>query len=313
MPTKAEYARQKARLGPEGMRAIYKYNGSWKKSNKTAVNKSARESLVQRLTRIKANAAKKGREYAWNLTDEEAYAMMCGSCVYCGITPAASTIARGQKVRCKATEYNSDPLETHPSPFADTPVTLNGIDRLDNNSPAGYCPENTVSCCERCNMTKGCLDALTHLRRCTHNSLLAQGLHTSIDPEIWYDAKRSTDYASSVKSAAVRNMPFELTEEEFTALKHDSCAFCGRPNTTTHTNGVDCDHNKTGYTLENCQACCWECNSAKKALASAQYLEVCHRTYHNSTKTLVTLRNKQPMVRWTRVASKPRTLSCPAI
>jgi len=291
------------------MRAIYKYNTSWKKSNKTAVNQSARESLVQRLTRIKANAAKKGREYAWTLTDEEAYAMMCGSCFYCGITPASSTIARGYKARCKATEYKVDPLETRPSPFADAPVSLNGIDRLDNNSVAGYCPENTVSCCERCNMTKGCLDALTHIQRCTHNSLVARGLPSLIHQDIWQNTIRSTDYASSVKSAAVRNMPYELTEDQFMQLKQGPCAFCGRPSTSTHTNGVDCDHNKTGYILDNCQACCWECNSAKKALTSAQYLEVCHKTYCNSARALDTLKNKQPMVRWTRVASKPRCVN----
>lgn len=78
------------------------------------------------------------------------------------------------------------------------------------------------------------------------------------------------------KSKAVKdNMPFEITEIEFSNLIKNNCFYCDtepsqkiimnrKKDNILIYNGVDRKYDKLGYTADNCVACCWICNQAKK-------------------------------------------------
>jgi len=77
------------------------------------------------------------RNLQFNLSFEEAKYFFDGNCFYCGCKPAQ--IWKGNKRK-----------------FVDTSGFMyNGIDRINNN--IGYVMENCVSCCGRCNFSKGTL------------------------------------------------------------------------------------------------------------------------------------------------------------
>lgn len=82
------------------------------------------------------------RKIEWDLSDDEAFDLFCGDCVYCGDPP--SSVA-------KATASN---------------FMYNGIDRVD--SKLGYSFENCVSCCKHCNFAKSDFevdDFLMHIKK----------------------------------------------------------------------------------------------------------------------------------------------------
>ena len=89
-------------------------------------------------------------------------------------------------------------------------------------------------------------------------------------------------------SAKKRSINFELTNEEFKNLIYTDCYFCGEnPNRQFPTikknnsrpyngfifvNGIDRLDAKTGYTKNNCVACCEICNKAKRDLSLLEFL-----------------------------------------
>lgn len=77
---------------------------------------------------IKLSAKRRG--YAWELSREEALALMESNCDYCGVRPGNT---------CRGAEFNG---EFHYS----------GIDRKDNSR--GYVSGNVVPCCIDCNKAK---------------------------------------------------------------------------------------------------------------------------------------------------------------
>jgi len=76
----------------------------------------------------------------------------------------------------------------------------------------------------------------------------------------------SGTYEQYSKSAETRNIPFEITKQEFSGFIQQSCYICKKPNNKTHRNGIDRYDNSIGYILENCRTCCGECNYMKHTL-----------------------------------------------
>lgn len=73
----------------------------------------------------KSRAKKDGKP--WSLSKEYCRALFAGNCHYCGSPPA-----------CQINGW-----------------MYNGIDRMNNDKSVGYCVENAVSCCYKCNVSKG--------------------------------------------------------------------------------------------------------------------------------------------------------------
>lgn len=99
------------------------------------------------LDSYKRNAEK--RNYDWDISDEKAFELFSGDCVFCNSPPATTT--------------KRDRLYGE--------FTYNGIDRINNN--LGYIAENVQSCCKICNIGKGTVtpkEWIEHCKRVANNN-----------------------------------------------------------------------------------------------------------------------------------------------
>lgn len=94
------------------------------------------------------------------------------------------------------------------------------------------------------------------------------------------------------KSAKLRNLSWELTDEETFELLNKNCHYCGEPpslvskrcktfNGNFIHNGIDRINNNVGYTKENCVSCCKKCNYAKRNLGYLEFKELIKKIYEN--------------------------------
>lgn len=93
-------------------------------------------------------------------------------------------------------------------------------------------------------------------------------------------------HSAYVGNAKRRNLPFELSKEEFASIAGRPCHYCGAPAVTTgsyagHTDyreyafpatGVDRKDPSLGYTLSNCVPACTTCNLAKQSMTYDEFL-----------------------------------------
>lgn len=79
------------------------------------------------------------------------------------------------------------------------------------------------------------------------------------------------------RGARSRDLPFELTEGQFSAIvtNKDGCVYCGKQSTDTKILGIDRIDNDKGYTKDNAMPCCWWCNRAKGTIAASEFVEHC--------------------------------------
>lgn len=139
-----------------------------------------------------------------------------------------------------------------------------GIDRMDNK--IGYTIENSVPCCFPCNRMKHTLTTEAFINKCyaiynyyTHSKSFGNALH-SLFP--CFISKANESYIE-YKTKASKRHEFELTPEEYEALRKGICYLCGTFNTQSHNNGIDRKHNEIGYILSNSNTCCGSCNLLK--------------------------------------------------
>jgi hypothetical protein len=143
-------------------------------------------------------------------------------------------------------------------------VKRNSIDRMVNS--IGYTSENSVSCCEKCNYMKKCLDARTFVDRCCQISLMHFGIGRPCHH--WTENK----FISYERYQQMLKTDFQLTEEEYYKIRENSCSYCGRPSTDNHSNGIDRIDSKIGYIADNCVSCCGDCNISKSTLSPNEFI-----------------------------------------
>src|SRR5207237_7336925 len=83
------------------------------------------------------------------------------------------------------------------------------------------------------------------------------------------ESSRNYVVAKYKKNAAIRNIPFYLTDEEACELFAGECAYCGRALSNCRIsdrshgefryNGIDRVDNNKGYTSDNCVSFCCDC------------------------------------------------------
>jgi hypothetical protein len=132
---------------------------------------------------------------------------------------------------------------------------FNGIDR--KHQTAGYLLNNCVSCCQMCNYIKGSLSEQTFIKRAIH---IVDG---QLYAECFSNHKR-TPYDGYKERALKKKFDFTITEDDFHNITSKSCYLCGKQNSELHSNGLDRVDSSKGYTLDNLQSCCGECNYMKK-------------------------------------------------
>jgi hypothetical protein len=80
-----------------------------------------------------------------------------------------------------------------------------------------------------------------------------------------------------------RNLEFNITKEEFTAISQKNCFYCGLPPNKVFKakkvyfgefvyNGLDRLDNNIGYNLNNIVPCCFRCNRMKSNLSIEEFL-----------------------------------------
>jgi hypothetical protein len=70
-------------------------------------------------------------------------------------------------------------------------------------------------------------------------------------------------YASYRSRAEKKELEFAITNDNYKSIILQDCYLCGKKSTETNTNGIDRVDNTIGYTVDNCKACCKECNHMK--------------------------------------------------
>jgi hypothetical protein len=101
------------------------------------------------------------------------------------------------------------------------------------------------------------------------------------------EAARRELLANYKRAARVRNLVWEISNDEFTALINSNCEYCGIPPTRSayggvfngkiFYNGIDRLDSKVGYTTANTVAACFKCNRAKNVMNKQEFLEWIHR------------------------------------
>lgn len=131
----------------------------------------------------------------------------------------------------------------------------------------------------------------TRQRNSAIRQLLSMGVDISVFKEVW--DKRLEDvehvYRKYKRDAELtRNIYFELTLDEFEAIVLNNCYYCdsvpGRQyDRTKHVkmNGVDRKNSKIGYVLDNCVACCTECNIMKQKMSVKEFWLHIEKIYLN--------------------------------
>lgn len=91
-----------------------------------------------------------------------------------------------------------------------------------------------------------------------------------------YKTNFTTRLISYKRGAKVRNLNFELSDDEARSLMNENCFYCGyKP--ADELNGIDRMDNKRGYEPQNCVPCCGSCNIGKHAKSPAEFIDWCKR------------------------------------
>ena len=85
------------------------------------------------------------------------------------------------------------------------------------------------------------------------------------------------------KNAERRDLPFELTKEQFRELTQKSCHYCGVMHSKNQKgflyNGIDRVDNTKGYVIDNVVPCCFTCNISKARMTVEDFLSWIERVH----------------------------------
>lgn len=168
---------------------------------------------------------------------------------------------------------------------------VNGIDRL--NSSLDYTKSNCVSCCSKCNFMKGTILSNNFIKICKHiakyNNMIEDKTF-KLDYTL-FESSKNPKYKTYLKGANIRNISFNLSEEQFLNILLNKCYYCGVINETPIgkcAGGIDRKNSDLNYTIDNCVACCKTCNIMKGILNVSDFTNTCfliaqnHNNYNDN-------------------------------
>ena len=147
---------------------------------------------------------------------------------------------------------------------------FNGIDKI--NCGGNYVKENCVSCCEMCNYMKGTLTYEIFLNRIEHILTYQGYINGKLYPE-YFANHISTNYNRYKKRAEEKNLDFEISEDDYYSLIIKKCYICGKKPEEEHINGIDRIDIDKGYTHDNIESCCGECNYMKNKFTLQDFFD----------------------------------------
>jgi hypothetical protein len=150
----------------------------------------------------------------------------------------------------------------------------NGIDRVNND--LGYIMDNCVPACWKCNKMKHFYHPGFFVEKC--KIIIKEVIPTKEFYSKWalyYTRKNNRNYTTYKReSEEIRELPFEITEEQWDWLTRSPCYLCGYQD--AHGIGLDrMDNTIRKYTIENCRPCCGSCNSMKNDTPLEEFLSQC--------------------------------------
>lgn len=148
-----------------------------------------------------------------------------------------------------------------------------GIDRINNSKD--YTKENCVPCCWKCNRIKHVYHLEFFLEKCKIMTKEKESTKEFFNKwNIYYYRSCFKSLAGYIKEAESRNLPFELTEQQWDWLTRSSCYLCGYQSIKGI--GIDrLDNTVRKYSFENCRPCCGSCNDMKGEFSLNEFLEQC--------------------------------------
>ncbi len=207
-------------------------HGAWYRENREHVAQWKAASLSNKLAAVRACAEQRG--ILWELTEEQAIALILADCTYCGCVSKLGAFG--------------------------------GIDRV-NNSRCYDATGNCVPACITCNDMKACLDVVTFLQRVSHLAAVAVGGPHEMYPDAW-EFRRPSPYLRHKANAENKGLTWELTREEFDAIQAQDCTVCLRAGPSS----VDRTNNGPVYRAGRVLPFCVECNYMKKNLDDHVFL-----------------------------------------
>jgi hypothetical protein len=130
------------------------------------------------------------------------------------------------------------------------------IDRID--STVAHTPGNCVGCCQGCNISKGAADPNTFVRKAYYR---IKGLYYDDIRDIWFEYKTKPSMSGYKNKSEKKNVPFDLTKDDFHTLSKGDCEYCHRSPVTWI--GIDRVIPSKGYVVGNVVTCCFDCNVDK--------------------------------------------------
>jgi hypothetical protein len=184
------------------------------------------------------NATKKGREITIDF--DTFTALVTSECYYCNYSSETETI---------------------------------GIDRIDNTK--GYTNENCVPCCWKCNRMKHVYHAQFFIKKCKIMVKQEEATKELFNQwKVYYYRSCYKQFSAYIKDAEHRELPFEITEQEWNWLSRSPCYLCGYQSPKGI--GIDrVDNTIRAYTIDNCRPCCASCNDMKGEFTLKEFLEQC--------------------------------------
>lgn len=118
---------------------------------------------------------------------------------------------------------------------------------------------------------------------------------------------RKSIFREYIRNAANRDIPMNLTFEQFNTLINQNCYYCGAEPSVHKTsevkanklepmlkhNGIDRLNSSIGYELDNCVPCCYICNRAKAQLDDQSFLNHITKIYNYRIKESSTTISKE--------------------
>lgn len=149
---------------------------------------------------------------------------------------------------------------------------------------SGKCKRKFAKCICNCGTEFICReDSLNKRKGCKKCGCTYGGKKRVLDG---FMAAKKTFYNSYLNNAIKRNLPFELSMEQFSKIISLNCYYCGMtPQDQSYlskstkkygkfyASGIDRLDNNLGYNLDNCVPCCTTCNMMKKTMHVDKFLD----------------------------------------
>jgi hypothetical protein len=162
---------------------------------------------------------------------------------------------------------------------------INGIDRVDNSK--GYTKENSAACCSICNRIKSVYHPKFFIEKCqliSKNKIIDN--HYLEWNEYYYRCKKYNYLSYKYQSELKREIPFNITKEEWDSIIYQPCYLCGYKSQ----NGVGLDrvdNTIREYTIHNVKPCCGSCNNMKNELTLDEFLKKANEISSKWSDTLL--------------------------